>query len=258
LGRVADRTTSPAPTGIAIPHASLEEIVVTRPHPKVVTKDDHVAKRKTSIGPEISTNTAKRTRLSQKVSGAGSSGLAVGDGVEQTDDGTLDDDGQRDGSEFSMEDIGNLNDVSQDKEVEGHAKLFRGMRRTTRASSQASHGVSEDASYPAQEAVPAADTQPLDTDVGADEIASDGNVDPYFDARVSNTARDVLERDLLPFVPGPYYIPYPFDEDSRSGYPPYTRDDWYGYYKNHKKRAKNQTKRTRDRKSTQEPGVYQA
>ncbi|GJT70332.1 hypothetical protein Tco_1029618 [Tanacetum coccineum] len=115
----------------------------------------------------------KRTRLSQKVSGAGSSGLAAGDGVEQTDD-----------------------------------------------------GVSEDASSPAQEVVPAPDTQPLDTDVGTDEIASDGNVDPYFDARVSNTAGDVLERDLLPFVPGPYYIPYPFDEGSKSGSPPYTKDDW--------------------------------
>ncbi|GJZ32515.1 hypothetical protein Tco_0577951 [Tanacetum coccineum] len=145
LGRVADRTTSPAPA-------------------------------------------AKKTRSIQKVSGAGSSGLAAGDGVEQTDDGILDDDGQRDRSEFAMEDIGNLNDVSQ--------------------------GVSEDVSSPAQEAMPAPDTQPLDADAGADEIASDGNVDPYYEARVSNTAGDVLERDLLPFVLGPYYIPYPYDEGS--------------------------------------------
>ncbi|GKF62397.1 hypothetical protein Tco_0182451, partial [Tanacetum coccineum] len=129
-------------------------------------------------------------------------------------------------SEFAMEDIRDLNDVSQDKEVEAHAELFGGVRRTTRTNSYASHGVSEDASSLAQEAVPAPDTQPLDTDVGADEIASDGNVDPYFDARVSNTAGDVLKRDLLPFVPGPYYIPYHFDEGSRSGSPPYTRDDW--------------------------------
>ncbi|GKA99122.1 hypothetical protein Tco_0827059 [Tanacetum coccineum] len=226
LGRVADRTTSPAPTGIAIPRASLEEITVTRPDPKVVTKADHTAKQKTSTGPEISTNTAKRTRLSQKVSGAGFSGLAAGDGVEQTDDGTLDDDGQRDGSEFAIEDIGNLNDVSQDKEVEAHAELSRGVRRTTRASSQASHGVREDASSPAQEAVKAPDTQPLDTDAGADEIASNVNVDPYYEARVSNIAGDVLEIDLLPFVQGPYYIPYPYDEGSRSESPPYTKDDW--------------------------------
>ncbi|GJS62232.1 hypothetical protein Tco_0657016 [Tanacetum coccineum] len=83
----------------------------------------------------------------------------------------------------------------------------------------------KDVSSPAQEAVPALDTQPLDTNAGADDIASDGNVDSYFDARVSNTAEDVLERDLLPFVLGPYYIPYPFDEGSRSESPPYTRDD---------------------------------
>ncbi|GJU51739.1 hypothetical protein Tco_1221294 [Tanacetum coccineum] len=214
LGRVADRVTPPAPAGTAIPRASPEEIAVTRPDPKVVTKADHAAKQKTSTGPEISTNTAKRTRLSQKVSGAGSSGLAAGDGVEQTDDGTLDDDGQRDGLGL---DVTYPPILLPDKEVEAHAELSGGVRRTTRASSHASHGVSEDASSPAQEAVPAPDTQPLDTDAGADEIASDGNVDPYFDARVSNTAGDVLERDLLPFVPGPYYIPYPFDEGSKSG-----------------------------------------
>ncbi|GJQ97689.1 hypothetical protein Tco_0008828 [Tanacetum coccineum] len=234
LGRVADRTTSPAPA--------------------VVTKADHAAKRKTSTRPEISTNAAKKTRSSQKVSGAGSSGLAAGDGVEQTDDGTHDDDGQRDGSEFAMEDIGNLNDVSQgehinviplrtfdpglrpdvtypptllpDKEVKAHAELSGGVRRTTRASFHASHGISEDVSSPAQEAMPAPDTQPLDADAGADEIASDGNVDPYYEARVSNTAGDVFERDLFPFVPGPYYIPYPYDEGSGSESPHYTRDDW--------------------------------
>ncbi|GKC72580.1 hypothetical protein Tco_1118463 [Tanacetum coccineum] len=227
LGRVVDRTTLPAPTGTAIPSASPEEIAITRPDPNVVAKADHAAKRKTSTGPEISTNTTKRTRLSQRVSGAGSSGLAAGDGVEQTDDGTLDDDdGQRDGSEFAMEDVGNLNDVGQDKEVEAHAELSGGVRRTTRASSHASHGVIEDVSSPAQEAMAAPGTQPLDIDAGADDISSDGNVDSYFDARVSNTAGDVLERDLLSFVPGPYYIPYPYDEYNGCESPPYTKDDW--------------------------------
>ncbi|GJX08168.1 hypothetical protein Tco_0196100 [Tanacetum coccineum] len=209
---VVDRTTPPAPAGTAIPHASPEEIAVTRPDPNVVAKADHAAKRKTSTGPEISTNTTKRTRLSQRVSGAGSSGLAAGDGVEQTDDGTLDDDGQRDGSESAMEDVENLNDVGQgehinviplrtfdpslgldvtyppillpDKEVGAHAELSGGVRRTTRASSYASHGVGEDVSSPAQEAMAAPGTQPLDTNAGADEIASDGNVDSYFDAEV--------------------------------------------------------------------------
>ncbi|GJT42044.1 hypothetical protein Tco_0941909 [Tanacetum coccineum] len=89
--------------------------------------------------------------MSRRVSGAGSSGLAAGDEVEQADDG------QRDGSELAMEDVGNLNDVGQ--------------------------GVSVDVSSPAQVAMAALGTQPLDTDAGADEIASDGNVDSYFDAR---------------------------------------------------------------------------
>ncbi|GKB83772.1 hypothetical protein Tco_0950667 [Tanacetum coccineum] len=185
LSRVVDRTTSHVPAGTIIPPVSPEEIAVTRPDRNIESES----------------------------AWAGSSGLAAVDGVEQTDDGTLDDDGQRDGSEFAMEDIGNLNDVSQDKEVEAHAELSGGVRRTTRASSHASHGVSEDASSPAQEAVPAPDTQPLDTDAGADEIASDGNVDPYYEARVSNTARDVLERDLLPIILGPYYTLYPYAED---------------------------------------------
>ncbi|GKF51560.1 hypothetical protein Tco_0148027, partial [Tanacetum coccineum] len=42
--------------------------------------------------------------------------------------------------------------------------------------------VSEDASSPAQEAIPAPDTQPLDADADADEIPSDGHVDPYYEA----------------------------------------------------------------------------
>ncbi|GKA14237.1 hypothetical protein Tco_0693883 [Tanacetum coccineum] len=244
LGRVVDRTTPPAPMGTAIPHASPEEIAVTRPDPNVVAKADHAAKRKTSTGPEISTNTTKRTRLSQRVSGEGSSGLVAGDGVEQTDDGTLDDDDRRDGSESAMEDVENLNDVGQgehinviplrtfdpilgldvtyppillsDKEVGAHAELSGGVRRTTRAFSDASHGVGEDVSSPAQEAMAAPGTQPLDTNAGADEIASDGNVDSYLDARVSNTAGDVLERDLLSFVLGPYYLPYHYDENDGS------------------------------------------
>ncbi|GJV52563.1 hypothetical protein Tco_1448304 [Tanacetum coccineum] len=165
LGRVADSTTSPAPAGTIIPHASQEEIVVTRPDRKVVTKADHAAKRKAFTRPEISTNVAKKTRSNKKW-------------------------------------------------------------RATRASFQASHGVSEDASPHAQEAAPAPDAQPLDADTGADEIASDNNVDPYYEARVGNTVGDVLEMDLLPIVPGPYYIHYPYDEGSGSESPLYTKDDW--------------------------------
>nr|GEY38784.1 hypothetical protein [Tanacetum cinerariifolium] len=91
---------------------TFEEVGVTRPDRKVVTKTDHVAKRKSSIGPEISTNVAKKTRSNKKGSGAGSSGQAAGDEVEQTDDGTLNDDDQRDGSEFAIEGIESLNNVS--------------------------------------------------------------------------------------------------------------------------------------------------
>ncbi|GJY51855.1 hypothetical protein Tco_0442702 [Tanacetum coccineum] len=210
---------------------------------------------------EISTNAANKTRSSKKGSGVGSSELANGDEVEQTDDGTLDDDDQRDGSEFATEDIGNLNDVSQgdhinviplqtfdpslgldvtyppillpDKEVEAHAELSGGVRRAARASFHASHGklvslftfVSD---YTRRLYAP--DTQPMDANDGADEIASDGNVDPYYEARVSNTVGDVLERYLLPFVPGPYYTPYPYDEGFGSE-SPHTKDDWEEFHK---------------------------
>ncbi|GJS57990.1 probable inactive receptor kinase [Tanacetum coccineum] len=188
LDRVADCTRSPAPAGTAIPLASLGEIAVTRPDRKVVTKADHVAKRKVSTGPKISTNAANKTRSNKKGSGAGSSGNAAGDEVKQTDDGTLDDDDQRDGSEFAMEGIESLNDVSKDKKVEPHAELSG------------------------------------DADDGGN--GSDVNVDPYHEAQVGTTAGDVLERDLLPLVPGPYYILYPYDEGSDSDSPLYIKDDW--------------------------------
>ncbi|GKE30689.1 hypothetical protein Tco_1446073 [Tanacetum coccineum] len=187
LGKVVDRTTSPAPAGTAIPRAYPKEIVVTQLDPKVVTKADHAAKRKPSTGPELSTNATKRTRSSKKVSGAGSSGLAAGDGVEQTDVLLM--------MMVSMMAQSLLwrilgTSMMSANEVEAHAELSRGVRRATRASFHASHGVSEDASSPAQEAVPNPDTQPLDDDAGADDIASDGNVGPYYEARVSNTAGD--------------------------------------------------------------------
>ncbi|GJW28189.1 hypothetical protein Tco_0045064, partial [Tanacetum coccineum] len=180
LDRVADHTTSPAPTGTAIPYVTLEKIVVTRPDRKVVTKADNAAKRKASTGPKISTNATNKTRSSKKGSGAGSSGQAAEDEVEKDDDGTLND----------------------DKEVKPHVELFGDVRRTTRASSRVSHASRDDGN------------------------GSDGNVDPYYEARVSNTAGDVLEKDLLPLVPGPYYIPYPYDEGSGNDSPPYTKDDW--------------------------------
>ncbi|GJY30396.1 hypothetical protein Tco_0413891 [Tanacetum coccineum] len=166
------------------------DIVVTRPDRNVVTKADHAAKRKASTGPEISTNATKKTRSSKKVSGAGSSEQAAGDEVEQTDDGTLDDDDQRDGPEFAMEGNESLHDVSPDKEADPHQELSGDVTRTTRASFHAPHGTSEDVSPRAQEGAPA------------------------------------LDRDLLPVAPGPYCIPYPYDENPGCESPPYTKDDW--------------------------------
>ncbi|GJU93614.1 hypothetical protein Tco_1318370 [Tanacetum coccineum] len=156
LGRVADRTTPPAPAGTAIPRASLEEIVITRPD---------------------------------------RNGVRTSTMLRASDDGTLVVDGQRNGLGL---DVSYPPILLPDKEVKTHAELSGGARRTTRASSYASHGVSEDASSPAQEAVAAPDTQPLDTDAGADEIASDGNVDSF-----------------LRLIEG-----------SGSESPPYNKDDW--------------------------------
>nr|GEU44364.1 hypothetical protein [Tanacetum cinerariifolium] len=81
LGRVTDRTTSPALAGTTITRASSEEIIVTRPDRKVATKANHAAKRKASTGPEISTNVVKKTRSNKKGSRAGSSGQVAGDEV---------------------------------------------------------------------------------------------------------------------------------------------------------------------------------
>ncbi|GJU62651.1 hypothetical protein Tco_1244486 [Tanacetum coccineum] len=142
LDRVVDRTTSPALAGTAIPPAFLEEITVTRPDLKVVTKADNAAKRKASTGPDISTNATKNTRSSKKGSGA----------------------------EFSMEDIESLNHVNQDKEFEPHGELSEGVRRNTRAGFRVEY-----ASPRAQEAAPALDDQPLDADVDAHKIAIDGS-----------------------------------------------------------------------------------
>ncbi|GKC63499.1 hypothetical protein Tco_1096097 [Tanacetum coccineum] len=158
LGRVVDRTTSPAPVGTAIPRASPEEVVVTRPDRK-----------------------------------------AAGDEVEQTNNGTLDDDDQCDDSKFTMEGSENLNDVSQGE----HVNVIP--LRTFDPS------IGLDVTYP-----------PIllpDKEVEAHAELSGG-------ARVGNIVGDVLERNLLPIVLRPYYIPYPYDESSRSEYPSYTREYW--------------------------------
>ncbi|GKA94522.1 hypothetical protein Tco_0816560 [Tanacetum coccineum] len=222
--KCADRTTSPVLAGTAIPRASLEEIAVTRLDRKVITKADHAAKRKASTRSEISTNAAKKTRSSKKGSRAGSSGQSAGDGVEQVDDGTFDDDDQRDDTKFAMEGMEGLDNVSQGE----HINVIP--LRTFDPS------IGLDVIYPPilpdEEVEPdiehsgAPDAQPLDFDADADEIASDGNVDPYCEDQVGNIAGDVLESYLFPLIPEPYYIPYPYDEVSGSESPPYIKDDW--------------------------------
>ncbi|GJW88788.1 hypothetical protein Tco_0164128 [Tanacetum coccineum] len=200
LSRVADHAAPPAPAGTAIPRASPEKIVVPGPDRPIVSlslqRADHAAKRKNLSGRRYYHTEPKRTSV--------------------------------DGLEFAREDVRNLNDVGQgehinvialrtfdpslgldvtyppillpDKEVEAHVELSEDVRRTTRASSHASHGVGEDASSPAQEAVPAPGTQPLDTDAGAVVgLREMANVDLIFDAELAIPAGDS---------------------------PPYTKDDW--------------------------------
>ncbi|GJV66368.1 hypothetical protein Tco_1477196 [Tanacetum coccineum] len=163
LDRVADHTTAPTPAGAAIPRATLEETAVTQ--------------------------TNRKTKVGKKGSEAGSSRHAAGCGVEQVDDGTLNNGDQGDDTDFSAKDIESFNDVSQDKEVTTHVESSGGMRRTTRASSHVSH-------------------DKLDADDNSDD-----NVTHHYEARVANTVGDVIGRDLLPPGPGPYYMPYPYDEE---------------------------------------------
>ncbi|GJT25639.1 hypothetical protein Tco_0895576 [Tanacetum coccineum] len=222
--RHSDNTVMSIYNFLCMPSLNEEETVIIRPDRKVVTKADNAAKRKAFIGSEVSTNATKKTKVGKKGSGAGSGGQATRGGAEQVDDGTLNDDDQGDDTKFVVKDIESFNDVSQDKEVEPHAELSRGARRTTRASSHASHGTKEDASHHAQGATPALDTQPQDVD--DDGNGSDDIVDHYYEARLGNTIGDVLERDLLPLAPGPYYIPYLYDEGSSNESHPYTKDDW--------------------------------
>ncbi|GKB79003.1 hypothetical protein Tco_0945898, partial [Tanacetum coccineum] len=212
LDRVADHTTTPTPLWAAIPRATPEETAVTRPD------------RKTKVG--------------KKGSEAGSSRQAAGGGVEQVDDGTLDDGDQGDDTEFAAEDIESFNDVSQgehinviplrtfnpsigldvtyppillpDKEVEPHTKP--------------SEGTSEDASHRVQGTTPTLDTQPQDANDNRN--GSNDNVEHYYKARVGNIVGDVIDIDLLPPGPGPNYITYPYDEGSNDSSPSYTKDDW--------------------------------
>nr|GFA11188.1 hypothetical protein [Tanacetum cinerariifolium] len=194
LDRVVDRTTSPTPSGTTIPRASLEELAVTLPDRKVVTKADNASKRKASTGPEISSNATRRIRSSKKGSGVGPSRQAAGDGVKQDDDGTPDDDDQRNDPEFAMEDIESLNDVSQSRM---HLLVLRRFLQLLMFSLRM--------------------LMMVGTIVMVMWI-------PIM--RLDLVILLVMCLVSLPLVPGPYYIPYPYDEGFGSDSPPYTKDDW--------------------------------
>nr|GEV09280.1 hypothetical protein [Tanacetum cinerariifolium] len=141
-----------------------------RPYANIKTEKAHDPYLKVNNIIGISTNVAKKTRSSKKGFGVGSSGQATEDEVEKANDGTLDDDDQRDGSEFAMKSIESLNDVSQRPvfALSWYACLFINFCFKLYQ----------------------------DADDGGN--GSDGNVDPYHEARVG------------------------FCSDS----PPYTKDDW--------------------------------
>ncbi|GJV69015.1 hypothetical protein Tco_1484524 [Tanacetum coccineum] len=94
----------------------MQEIAITLPDRKVVTKAENVAKQNASTRLEVSTNVTKKTEVGKKGSGAES----VSDYFDD------------------------LDGVNQDKEVALYVESSRGMIRTTRASSHVSHGTIED------------------------------------------------------------------------------------------------------------------
>ena len=93
-------------------------------------------------------------------------------------------------------------------------------------------GTSEDA-HPTVEA----DDQ-INDDTGGDDshraTESDesdyGDLRPEFryEPREGDTTGAELETELLHpgITPGPYYMPYPYDDSSTSQFPPYSRDQW--------------------------------
>ncbi|GJV56004.1 hypothetical protein Tco_1457009 [Tanacetum coccineum] len=173
LSRVADHTTPPAPAGTAIPRASPEGDLCL---------------------PDLN----RKLSVEKKVSRAGSSGLAAGDEIEQTDDGTLADDDQRDGLEFAMEDIGNLNDVGQDMEVEDSCCAFGRRGGLPRQVLTGMHFLL--LRRACKLFLCGGMPQPLDTGAGADEGSSS-------------------------VLPG-RFTSDPYEENDGCESPPYTKDDW--------------------------------
>nr|GEU99143.1 hypothetical protein [Tanacetum cinerariifolium] len=135
----------------------------------------------------------------------------------KVDDGTLNDGDQGDDTEFAAEDIESFNDVSQDKEVATHVESSEGIRRTTKASSH----------VPVRMHLIMFRRLLRLLILSLRMLMITGMVvGHHYEARVANTIRDAIERDLLPPGHGPYYMPYPYDEGSADCSPPYTKDDW--------------------------------
>ncbi|GJY96759.1 hypothetical protein Tco_0513669 [Tanacetum coccineum] len=205
LGRVVDHTTEPAPTGIAIPSATLEEIVVTQPDHEVVTKAKNTTKRKASTRPKVSTNVTKKTKVGKKNPRVGSS-----DGSEQDDDDTFDDGVQSADIGSAADDFKHSDDIGQ-VSTATNIEPSEGLRRETRASSQVSHGANGDTHHRVEEDVHALDfgrdapvshvTEPKDTNFGVDETEQEE------DGYIGYEGGD---KDF----PDGYYMPYPYEEGS--------------------------------------------
>ncbi|GJZ39319.1 hypothetical protein Tco_0585882, partial [Tanacetum coccineum] len=205
LGRVVDHTTEPAPTGIAIPPATLEEIVVTQPDHGVVTKAKNTTKRKASTRPKVSTNVTKKTKVGKKNPRVGS-----GDGSEQDDDDTFDDGVQSADIGSAADDFKHSDDIGQ-VSTATNIEPSKGLRRETRASSQVSHGANGDTHHRVEEDVHALDfgrdapvshvTEPTDTNFGVDETEQEE------DGYIGYEGGD---KDF----PDGYYMPYPYEEGS--------------------------------------------
>nr|GEV08730.1 hypothetical protein [Tanacetum cinerariifolium] len=202
LERVADHTTTPAPPEIVVLAATLKEIVVTQPDRGVVTKAKNTTKQKASTRPEVST---KKTKVGKKNSRVGS-----GNGLEQADDGTLDDDAQGTRLHVTYPPT-----ILLDKEVFAatNIKSSECMRRDTRTHSLMSHGTNGDTHHRVE-----ADAQVFDT-------SRDAHVSHVTKPKDTEFCVDE-PRDTEHLKDG--YIG--FDGGSSESPPPYTKEEWDGVH----------------------------
>ena len=48
----------------------------------------------------------------------------------------------------------------------------------------------------------------------------------YYHAKVGDTIGDTIHKEYISSAPGLYYMPYPYNEGSRSNLPKYMREEW--------------------------------